>query len=122
MNPETGKIDTFLLFKPLFGAPEQAESEKLFTDRKNYDHRLAESVMKRFCNQRLKEDKTDFSGEVLDMETPKLQRESVPWWKDEQYIIGQLTSKSRWINIKNRLLNKAVRIEVIIIRLRAQCH
>lgn len=37
---------------------------------------------------------------------------TVPWWKDERYIIGKVTNKTLPINIVNVLTHQSIRLEV----------
>ncbi|KAM8882232.1 cytochrome b5 domain-containing protein 1 [Synchiropus picturatus] len=37
---------------------------------------------------------------------------SPPWWKDERYVVGRLTVKTRWIRVINTLTSQEQRLEV----------
>ncbi|XP_067126080.1 cytochrome b5 domain-containing protein 1 [Centruroides vittatus] len=55
----------------------------------------------------------EYNQEKTDEEiTNETDRPKLPWWKDDSYVIGLVTSKPRKIHIVNMLLLKGVTIEV----------
>ncbi|GBN96608.1 Cytochrome b5 domain-containing protein 1 [Araneus ventricosus] len=111
VNPETNKIDAFSPFQNFIDLPSQGQVEEIYLKRRLQDEIMANELMERFALQRLNKTNSDFINTKVTKDL-KLSDEYLPWWKDEQYVIGLLTTKSRWITIRNMLTGKAVFLEV----------
>lgn len=103
-------------FKRFLEAPSPADSEAFFLECRKRDEKLAETVMLKYNSQRLntKYDllKSPFSADNKELE---MKSASVPWWKDDKYVVGLLTKKPRYIKIMNTMIMRDVTIEVSLV-------
>lgn len=100
-------------FKRFLEAPSQADSEELYLERHKRDEKLSESVMMKYNSQRLnvKYDLSKLSISANDKEL-EMKSASLPWWKDEKYVVGLLTKKPRYIKVMNTMIMRDITIEV----------
>ncbi|KFM78415.1 Cytochrome b5 domain-containing protein 1, partial [Stegodyphus mimosarum] len=109
VDPNTNKIDNFLPFRSFPDAPSQEYMEKIYFSRKERDEKMVKAVMERVRKQKFD---ARHKGSVIIPDAKPEFRKKLPWWKDEQYVIGLLTRKSRIIRIRNTLIMKTVDLEV----------
>ncbi|KAF8796384.1 Cytochrome b5 domain-containing protein 1 [Argiope bruennichi] len=109
INPETQQIDTFSPFRKFIDMPTQERVEEIYLKKQLQDKIMVNKIMERFDLQRLNKDNSNFNATKVSKDVDS---GPLPWWKDEKYVIGLLTAKSRWIRIRNMLTHKSIVLEV----------
>ncbi|GIY22172.1 cytochrome b5 domain-containing protein 1 [Caerostris darwini] len=94
VNPETNKIDAFAPFRDFIDIPSQKKIEETYLKRRFQDESMVSKLMERVATQRFRDPNSTDVTTKLPKEDKEF-NEHLPWWQDEKYIIGQLTSLDR---------------------------